>query len=150
MLVHCFTWGAFIRVIGGLNAANFAAFLIVDVVNVEGILLRDGVGNTEKLGGPVIALYSLTFGTCFVQFAAYVHTLVREYIQALEFFAGCPARMAQVGHQGTAPRLLQNNSTVGRIGVTGCQHVWVEHRVEQAVAMNSGTMLVSEFGRLPG
>src|SRR5580704_14069118 len=150
MLVQLFARRALRRVVGGLNAANSPALLIIDVVNIKRIFLRDRIGDTEQFGVPVISLHRLTFGARFVHFAAYVHALVRDQIQAIELFMGCPARMMQVRRQSTAPRLLQNDSAGGRTGVTGCEHLRIEHRVKQSVAMDPGTMTVSQLGRLHG
>ena len=150
MLVHCFARRALIRVVGGLQAANLAALLIVDVVNVQRVLSCGRVGNTEELGGPVISLYRLTFGERLVEFTAYVHAFVCEQIQAIEFFVRRPPRMAQVSHQSAAPGLLNDYYAGLRIGVTGCEHFRVEHRVEQGVAVDPGTMLIGQLGRLYG
>src|SRR5580704_2075014 len=110
VLIHRFPRRALIRVIRSLHAANLPALLIIDVVNIQGVLFRIDVGNAEQLGGPIVSLHGLTFSARLIQFAAYVHALVSEHIQAIEFFVGCAAGMAQIGHQRAAPRLLQHNS----------------------------------------
>ena len=150
MLVHRFAWRALIRIIPACQATNFPALLIVDVVNIQRILLCNRIGNPEQLGGTVISLHRLTFGARFIEFAAYVHAFVCEQIQAIELFVGCASGMAQVSHQSAAPGLLNDNSTGFRICVTGREHLWIDHRVEQRVAVNPGTMFVSQLGCLDG
>jgi hypothetical protein len=150
MLVHRLARRALIRVVRALHAADLSALLIVDIINFQGISLRNRVGNTEQLGGPVVSLYRLTFGARLVQFAAYVHAFVGEQIQTIELCMGCAARMAQVSHQGAAPRFLNGDSAGPWVGVTGCEHLGVEHRIEQSVAMNFGRVIVGQLGCFHG
>ena len=93
VLVHGFAWGTLLRIISSLHAAYFSALLVVDVVIIESVLLGDAVRNAEHLGGAVVSLHRLAFGFCFVEFATYVHALVSESIQALEFPVRCMTGM---------------------------------------------------------
>ena len=148
MLVHCFAWRTLIRIIGGLQTADHAALLIVDVENIQRVLFGGLVRDPEQFRGAVISLHRLAFGARFVQFAADVHAFVREQIQAVELLMGGSAWMAQIRHQCAAPGFLNDDLAGSRIGVAGREHFRVYHRVEQGVAMNPGAMLIGQLGRL--
>ena len=147
MLVHGLAGRALIGEVRALHAANLAALLIVDAVDIQGVSPGNQIGNTEQPGGPVVSLHCLAFGARLVQFAAYVHALMSEQIQAIEFFVGRTARVAQVGHQRAAPRLLDDYFAGSWVGVAGCEHLRVKHRIEQSVAMNFGRVIVGQLGR---
>lgn len=150
MLVHSVARCALVRIVCGLHSAYFAAPLVFARVVVKGVSFCNFIRHAQQLGRAIVSLDGLAFCQGFVSFTPYVHALVSEDIQAHEFLGSGPAGVAQVRHQGAAPWMLDADLTRSGIGMASCQHLGVEHRIEDRVAMNFGDMVVRQFGGCRG
>jgi hypothetical protein len=150
VLIQRLAGSALIRIISALHAAYLAALLVGDIVVIERVLLRRDIGHTQQLRRPVVALHGLALGERFVHLAAYVHALVSENIQTLEFLLARSTGMVQIRRQDVAPWMLNADFAGSRVCVPGGQHLGVEHGVEGGIAVNYRAMMVREFGRFRG
>lgn len=147
MLVQCLPWRALLGKIGRLKAAGRASAEVDVAEVVDRVLARDIFGNAEVLRGAHVALHRFAFSDRLVHFAAHVHALVGEQVQALELLPVGMLWVVEVGHDGAAPRVLADDLASLWTGMTGAHRFAIEERVEDGIAVHLGAM---ELGLLRG